>query len=377
MTVNNFRLRELDFLRGLAIILVLFRHQRLFDFTSTMGWIGVDLFFVLSGFLVSGLLFREYLKFGNIKPGLFLIRRGFKIYPIYYLFYIFHLSQKIIKRQFELKGFLSDMFFVQNYTWNWGYAFAPSWSLAIEEHFYIVFSMLLFFGLSYDWIKLHNKASWPAISRLECFLIAGMVGATALRVQANIEFPNRLACNTSMTHLRIDSLLAGVMVGYWYYFRKEWFVRFFSTYKKPLLLLAFALLSFTPFVERDTSFFVKTYGYVLLYVAFAIILSWFLVEKQIDSLLDRYLSKPIVDGISKIGLASYSIYYIHAFVNNTYNMVEVFVLHYSFPQLFTFVVTNVMSIFIGIWMTQHVEKYFLAIRDRRYPSRSNALTKQH
>ena len=62
-TVN--RLRELDFLRGIAIILVLFRHQVLFDFLETMGWIGVDLFFVLSGFLVSGLLFKEYQKFIN------------------------------------------------------------------------------------------------------------------------------------------------------------------------------------------------------------------------------------------------------------------------------------------------------------------------
>jgi peptidoglycan/LPS O-acetylase OafA/YrhL len=82
------RLRELDFLRGIAILLVLLRHIHLFSFTKNMGWIGVDLFFVLSGFLVSGLLFKEYIKFGNIRPKLFLIRRGFKIYPIYFLFYI-------------------------------------------------------------------------------------------------------------------------------------------------------------------------------------------------------------------------------------------------------------------------------------------------
>jgi peptidoglycan/LPS O-acetylase OafA/YrhL len=85
-------LREIDFLRGIAILLVLLRHQYLFTFTSRMGWIGVDLFFVLSGFLVSGLLFKEYVKFGDIKPKLFLIRRGFKIYPIYFLFYLSFLN---------------------------------------------------------------------------------------------------------------------------------------------------------------------------------------------------------------------------------------------------------------------------------------------
>ncbi|MBA4135425.1 MAG: acyltransferase, partial [Flavobacterium sp.] len=74
----NKRLLQLDFLRGMAILLVLLRHKKLFSFTVTMGWIGVDLFFVLSGFLVSGLLFKEYQKHGNIKPGLFLIRRAYK-----------------------------------------------------------------------------------------------------------------------------------------------------------------------------------------------------------------------------------------------------------------------------------------------------------
>ena len=57
------RLRHLDFLRGLAVILVLFRHHIFINNTHNAGWIGVDLFFVLSGFLVSGILFREYVQY--------------------------------------------------------------------------------------------------------------------------------------------------------------------------------------------------------------------------------------------------------------------------------------------------------------------------
>lgn len=78
------RLKHLDFLRGIAVLLVLFRHYALSIVLFNIGWIGVDLFFVLSGFLVSGLLFKEYIKYGNIKPILFLIRRGLKIYPLFY-----------------------------------------------------------------------------------------------------------------------------------------------------------------------------------------------------------------------------------------------------------------------------------------------------
>ena len=96
------RLRELDFLRGIAILLVLLRHNYLFDFTFKIGWIGVDLFFVLSGFLVSGLLFKEYLKFGNINPSLFLIRRGFKIYPIFYLTALLYAIPRVLLQKLEV-----------------------------------------------------------------------------------------------------------------------------------------------------------------------------------------------------------------------------------------------------------------------------------
>src|SRR6185503_20062984 len=105
------RLRELDFLRGVAILLVLLRHVDLSSFTTNAGWIGVDLFFVLSGFLVSGLLFKEYIKFGNIRVGLFLIRRGFKIYPIYYIFYLPYLYLILKTSQLDIVAFISDMTF--------------------------------------------------------------------------------------------------------------------------------------------------------------------------------------------------------------------------------------------------------------------------
>ena len=85
MTANPVsRIKQLDVLRGIAIVLVLGSHMPASDLWSQIGWVGVDLFFVLSGFLVSGLLFNEYKKHGQIRLGRFLIRRGFKIYPAFY-----------------------------------------------------------------------------------------------------------------------------------------------------------------------------------------------------------------------------------------------------------------------------------------------------
>ena len=121
------RLSQIDFLRGIAVILVLFRHFKIVPVLYSIGWIGVDLFFVLSGYLVSGLLFKEYQKFGSIKPGLFLIRRGFKIYPLFYL----AIGMTVVINYF-LKGTINwsqvipELIFVQNYfkgLWN------HTWSL--------------------------------------------------------------------------------------------------------------------------------------------------------------------------------------------------------------------------------------------------------
>ena len=92
------RVESLDFLRGIAILLVLVRHiPSDFGFMSgvfldiiskfkSVGFIGVDLFFVLSGYLVSGLFFH---KINNgLEPNVsrFLCRRAFKIWPSYYIY---------------------------------------------------------------------------------------------------------------------------------------------------------------------------------------------------------------------------------------------------------------------------------------------------
>src|SRR5450755_1719851 len=84
---------NLDALRTIAIFLVLGRHLYTFAAYTAywwarawlkIGWVGVDLFFVLSGFLVSGLLFTDYEKTGRIDFSRFYIRRGLKLWPAFY-----------------------------------------------------------------------------------------------------------------------------------------------------------------------------------------------------------------------------------------------------------------------------------------------------
>ena len=135
------RILELDVLRGVAILLVLGTHVPAYAFWAKAGWLGVDLFFVLSGFLISNLLFLEYRQWESIRIGQFFLRRALKIYPTFYCLYIATLTYGFcVDARFGWQNGLGEMFFLQNYLGSiWGH----TWSLAIEEHFYIFLPLAL------------------------------------------------------------------------------------------------------------------------------------------------------------------------------------------------------------------------------------------
>lgn len=337
-----------------------------------MGWIGVDLFFVLSGFLVSGLLFKEYLKFGNIRPALFLIRRGFKIYPIYYLFYIPYLMLILYQGNFDWTGFLSDMTFTQNYIWGWGYAYAASWSLALEEHFYFGFSLLL-----YLYYKLCSKKQNIFSKQFVALICYVMILCLILRlIYCPVLFEKDYVTLYTPTHFRMDSLLMGVLISYFYHFRLVDLKQFFKNNCKLLLIFIVLFLGWTPFIDRDShtifSIFAMTFGLTLVYLSFGILLITFLLTENINDILDKFISKNIVNLISKIGFCSYSIYVIHTLV---INISRICIYHFHLSRIHLdnrylfFVLTASISIISGMIMTYKLEKWFLTMRNKYFPSR--------
>jgi peptidoglycan/LPS O-acetylase OafA/YrhL len=362
------RLREIDFLRGIAIILVLFRHKPLFDFTVNMGWIGVDLFFVLSGFLVSGLLFNEYIKYGNINATRFLIRRGFKIYPIYYLTYVFYLIPKFLEHNVSVKGILADGVFLQNYLFGWGYAYPASWSLAVEEHFYFGLAFCLWLGLKNKVANGEERLKAP-FKQFETIVFLIFLTCLALRVVSNWLHPEREISNFTMTHLRIDSLMMGVLVSYLYYFKRTYLTHLYEKYK-PVLPFIFLLgVCWAPFFDPFPSFFVKTIGFSLLFLSFGVLLVSFLLNKNINEKLDALFSVPVVNFVSKIGYCSYSIYVIHTLMIHLESFLVTKYHLYTNPYL-SFILATSLCIAVGMFMTFTVETFFLNIRDKYFPSRT-------
>ena len=340
LTARN---QRLDILRGIAILLVLGRHHDTIPLWSRIGWAGVDLFFVLSGFLISGLLFSEYKKYGRIDVKRFWIRRGFKIYPPFYALMFLTILYSLIRYQTVSRAALGDLFFLQNYIsciWTHG------WSLAVEEHFYVLLPLLLLLMI---WVSGNKENPFRAIPLVS---IALTVACLYLRIQV-VSRPG-VDWNAVMfpTHLRVDSLFAGVVLGYYSHFQPDVLMQ---SSRAALFLCGLALL--IPALLFGNIVFVGTVGLMLVFLGFACILIAAVNSKASKNLLARALAG--------IGYYSYSIYLWHAVPNYLF-----------FPELhlslIRFAIYVISAIALGIAMAMLIERPFLVLRDRWFRSRTQA-----
>jgi peptidoglycan/LPS O-acetylase OafA/YrhL len=150
--IHQSYIKPLDGLRGGAILLVIFFHNFDYLYVSGLGWVGVDLFFVLSGFLITRILLKA-----KHRPRYFLnfyVKRTLRIFPLYYLFVLgcFVMVQWFhIERLNPIKNYLG--YFV-TYTPNFlfyrldgfipRFAMGHLWSLAVEEHFYLLWPWVIY-----------------------------------------------------------------------------------------------------------------------------------------------------------------------------------------------------------------------------------------
>lgn len=301
--VNGTRNLQLDVLRCIAVLLVLINHAYhkeltgapLFDALRHGSWMGVDLFFVLSGFLVSGLLFEQVRKGKLPDVTNFLIRRGFKIYPSYFIMLMVGwilISPSVAE---GIKRFAPLFFFSQNYSPSFQ-LFGHTWSLAVEEHFYAILA-LAFFCI---------RRGVLSVATLKNLCIATVVCVPLLRAAAYMSAPgHHIEIGQHFaTHFRIDSLALGVVFCYyWQYHNSE--LRSFAQSHRPLILISgICLLSPAFFAYRESgAFFI--FGYSAVAVGSAlVILSALSIKSQLSWL------KPV----AFLGKHSFSIYLWHALV---------------------------------------------------------------
>jgi peptidoglycan/LPS O-acetylase OafA/YrhL len=253
------RILELDGLRGLAIFQVILFHYFYyfpeanyrpvgfirnaffwFERSIALGWTGVDLFFVLSGFLIGGILLGARDSPNYFKT--FYLRRFFRIIPLYYAWIVLYITAAIVVR-FEGADTSSRLYLLPLFLQNFGvvkYAlpaffwFAATWSLAVEEQFYLI-SPLVIRLLSRRWLywflgavifmapllrlivrRIPYLGHDSAYVLMPCRADALAMGILAAMGWRNVGFRSWLAAHTSLLYGISGLFLAGVIAFGWY-----------------------------------------------------------------------------------------------------------------------------------------------------------------
>lgn len=217
------KLYGLDHLRALAIILVFLSHcnNLIYDKpgwlpdTALFGWTGVDLFFCLSGFLISSQLFAEIKAGKTISFKTFFIKRFFRIIPAYLVMVAIYFLVPYFR---EKKG-LAELWRFLTFTQNFGLdlsktkAFTHSWSLCVEEHFYLVLPLILILFQKMQWLK---KAAWLLLALFATGLIIRYCSFEHFYEPVSNEKGNWVTWYKYIyypTYNRLDGLIFGVGIG--------------------------------------------------------------------------------------------------------------------------------------------------------------------
>jgi peptidoglycan/LPS O-acetylase OafA/YrhL len=291
------RVQQLDVLRGVAVLLVLVHHSPGGEgAVLKAGWTGVDLFFVLSGFLVSGLLFKEHLRAGRIRPARFYIRRGLKIYPNFYaMLGVTSAVLAFAHVAVEPWKVAHEAVFLQNYlpaAW-WGREHA--WSLAIEEHFYFLLPPALILLLRWAPFR-RAPVRWASA-------LAVALGAAALAVRWAMVRSGAAASDVLfLTHTRLDALAFGVLLSVVWHFTPAHIA---TVHRLRWALVTVGLLLTLPcYLLSNEHPFILTLGLTLNYLGYGMVLAAVLT-------LPRLLPKPLGPALAYVGFYSYSIYLWH------------------------------------------------------------------
>lgn len=273
------KLAGLDHLRALAIITVLFYHYRMFkhpqwlDEIMGFGWTGVDLFFVLSGYLISSQLFASIAAGKKISLPEFVIKRFFRIIPAY----LFVLAIYFLIPAFHEREALPPLWKFLTFTQNFGFdiknfgTFSHVWSLCVEEHFYLLFPLVL---ITMVYFKAEKRGGllllalllFGFVARLLTWylLVAPEAGSDTFGITwyKQIYYP---------TYNRLDGLLAGVSIAALFVFRPAIKERI-TKYGNVILVLGIIVLTGAWFLcEDQKSFHASIFGYPMVAAGYGLL----------------------------------------------------------------------------------------------------------
>ena len=334
---------------------------------------GVILFFVLSGFLIGSLLLTEMQRYSHVNTARFLIRRGFKLYPVYYLFIAYCVLMPVLKAclsnenisnvfSSSLGQYLTSLVFLQNYI-------APNpaghtWSLAVEEHFYLVLPfVILLLGPKrvWKWLIPICLCSIPICAGLRVLSIVHQQAAGGIVLSAQ-----------NASHLHVDALMIGVALAVTAIQFPDHFIQL-GRFPRTLVIMGL-ILWVIPCAFNFSILSWAAFGSTMWILGSAGILVGFCSFKNNDVIVNKR-------GITAwIGANSYAIYVWHVTVigiTEKYLLDGFLTTHINnegFRWLVLVAISAILCIFVGATVTKMIETPALSLRDRFFPSRGHAIT---
>jgi peptidoglycan/LPS O-acetylase OafA/YrhL len=289
----------LDGLRAIAILGVMLYHLNLPGFTA--GFAGVDLFFVLSGFLITSLLLTEHARTGRLDLARFYLRRVLRLIPALVLVLIAALTLAYLfgspnEQTFTITGIWSSLLYVSN----WVLVLVPNsslgplnsmWSLAVEDQFYIIWTPILAYLLS-------KRISRPTL--LISLSLAALVSTLACALHWYLS--GTFVASALGTDARAQALLVGCMLGVLYVSGR------FPYKARHLMICAMtAALSLTFLITLRADSVLYTIGYLIIAIGAGCLIVLAISSPKVASLLSF---KPLV----WIGSLSYGLYLWHLLI---------------------------------------------------------------
>jgi peptidoglycan/LPS O-acetylase OafA/YrhL len=250
------RLPGLDTLRAIAIVAVMLFHlgwllPKSFGPVSRFGWMGVDLFFVLSGYLIGSQLLKPYLAGERPSIAGFYRRRIYRILPAYLFVLSLYALLPVWREEDGISPLWQFLTFTENLFVDYSIhqAFSHVWSLCVEEHFYLLLPLLV--------LSMMRKPSlWKTMTLLVSVVLLGIFLRAYVLVQelqplgadnAGVKYIEHIYYPT-YTHL--DGLLAGVTLALIKIFRPAWWA---AAARKghSALLASFVLLGISVWLFKD------------------------------------------------------------------------------------------------------------------------------
>lgn len=355
----------LDHLRALAILLVFFFHYQLgyYGFPewakefNQFGWTGVDLFFVLSGFLISSQLFAQ-IKMGNkISLKEFFVKRFFRILPIYFVVVTIYFCFPFFREQEQLPPLWRFLTFTQNFGLdrvNYG-TFSHAWSLCVEEHFYLLLPLILVFLTTSNSL---NKAYWIIIFLFLAGFAIRLFSWHFLYLPAISENEGQGFWAKYIyypTYNRLDGLLIGVSIAALYQYLPRTWAKI-SKFGNLLLIAGLGLLTVAYMSCSDLgSYETSIYGFPFVSIGYG-----FLVLGAIcpSSVLYRWNSRTT----TFIATLSYGIYLTH---KGVVNVVQDLLTPLGMDENsnLMLIICTAASVLVAWLLYQIIEKPFMQMRN--------------